>query len=62
MRLALGTPLAVGHQVHVGRTRTEQQARVDVGVACPGTEVEWLCASGADHLALSDVVAPVNRE
>src|SRR5207248_8267116 len=62
VRLALRPPLAVGHEVHSGRARAEQQRRVDVGVARSGPEVKRLRAGRAHHLTLRDPIAPLNAD
>ena len=61
VRLALGLPQLLGHQVDLGRTSTEQPRRVEVGIAGPHAEVEPVLR-GAERLALADVVAPADGD
>ena len=60
MSFALGAPLAVGNEVHVGGAGGEQEGRIDVGIARPGPEVERLGAGRPHELALVDLVAALH--
>src|SRR5581483_11584332 len=60
--LTLGSAFAVRHQVHLRWTRAEQEAGIDVGVARPRPEMERPRSGDAEHLALPDLVAPLNPD
>ena len=59
--LAAGSPLLVGDEVDLRRAAREQPQRVDVGVACPGAEVEAI-ARRAHLLAGRDSVTPADGD